>query len=81
MTCWPQVVEHGDGLLGEGDELDLLAAEFVATSQLDTSGSSINGNTAVIMEAAISSAVMHPHVVQTYDYQTRSSSLSVGQVT
>lgn len=85
--CWKgqaaaiKVVEHDDGLLGEGDELDLLAAEFVATSQLDTSGSSINGNTAVIMEAAISSAVMHPHVVQTYDYQTRSSSLSGGQET
>ncbi len=51
-----------------------------ARSHLDTAGSSINGNTAVMLEAALSSAVMHQNVVQTYDYQTRSSSLSGGQV-
>ncbi len=51
-----------------------------ARSQLDTAGSSINGNAAVMLEAALSSAVMHQNVVQTYDYQTRSSSLSGGQV-
>ena len=49
-------------------------------SPLDTAGSSMNGNAAVMLEAALSSAVMHQHVVQTYDYQTRSSSLSGGQV-
>ena len=51
-----------------------------ARSHLDTAGSSINGNAAVMLEAALSSAVMHRNVVQTYDYQTRSSSLSRGQV-
>ena len=33
-----------------------------------------------MMEAALSSAVMHPNVVQTYDYETRPSSTSGGQV-
>lgn len=75
-----QVVEHDDGLLGECDELDALATGMEARSHLDTAGSSINGNTAVMLEAALSSAVMHQNVVQTYDYQTRLSSLSGGQV-
>ena len=33
-----------------------------------------------MMEAALSSAVMHPNVVQTYDYETRPSTTSGGQV-
>lgn len=77
---WLQVVEHDDGLLGEGDELDIFTTDLVARSQLDTAGSSMNGSTAIMMEAALSSAVMHPNVVQTYDYETRSSTTSGGQV-
>ncbi|KAL0056090.1 hypothetical protein WJX82_007644 [Trebouxia sp. C0006] len=76
-----KVVEHDNGLLGECDELDMLATGMDARSHLDTAGSSMNGNTAVMLEAALSSAVMHQNVVQTYDYQTRSSSLSGGQET
>lgn len=75
-----QVVEHDDGLLGQGDELDIFTTDLVARSQLDTASSSINGNTAIMMEAALSSAVMHPNIVQTYDYETRPSSNSGGQV-
>ena len=75
-----QVVEHDNGLLGECDELDVLASGMDTRSPLDTAGSSMNGNAAVMLEAALSSAVMHQNVVQTYDYQTRSSSLSGGQV-
>lgn len=75
-----QVVEHDNGLLGECDELDMLATGMDARSHLDTAGSSMNGNTAVMLEAALSSTVLHQNVVQTYDYQTRSSSLSGGQV-
>ena len=75
-----QVVEHDDGLLGEGDELDIFTTDLVARSQLDTAGSSMNCSTAIMMEAALSSAVMHPNIVQTYDYETRSSSTSGGQV-
>ncbi len=58
----------------------MLATGMDARNHLDTAGSSMNGNTAVMLEAALSSAVMHQNVVQTYDYQTRSSSLSGGQV-
>ncbi len=58
----------------------MLATGMDARSHIDTAGSSMNGNTAVMLEAALSSAVMHQNVVQTYDYQTRSSSLSGGQV-
>lgn len=75
-----QVVEHDDGLLGEGDELDIFTTDLVARSQLDTASSSMNGNTAIMMEAALSSAVMHPNIVQTYDYETCPSSSSGGQV-
>lgn len=75
-----QVVEHDDGLLGEADELDIFTTDLVARHQLDTASSSINGNTAIMMEAALSSAVMHPNVVQTYDYETCPSSTSGGQV-
>ena len=75
-----QVVEHDDGLLGEGDELDIFTTDLVARSQLDTASSSMNGNAAIMMEAALSSAVMHPNIVQTYDYETRPSSTSGGQV-
>lgn len=76
-----KVVEHDNGLLGECDELDVLASGMDTRSPLDTAGSSMNGNAAVMLEAALSSAVMHQNVVQTYDYQTRSSSLSGGQET
>lgn len=75
-----QVVEHDDGLLGEGDELDIFTTDLVSRSQLDTASSSMNGNTAIMMEAALSSAVMHPNIVQTYDYETCPSSTSGGQV-
>ena len=74
-----QVVEHDDGLLGEYDELDMLATDDTVRGQLSTTGSSLN--TAVIMEAALSSAVMHENVVETYDYQTHASAASGGQVT
>ena len=75
-----QVVEHDDGLLGEGGELDIFTTDLFARSQLDTASSSMNGNTAIMMEAALSSAVMHPNIVQTYNYETRPSSNSGGQV-
>lgn len=75
-----QAVDHDDGLLGEGDELDIFTTDIVARNQLDTASSSMNGNTAIMMEAALSSAVMHPNIVQTYHYETRPSSTSGGQV-
>ena len=80
ISCVLQVVEHDDGLLGEGDELDALA-ELEGRNHLDTFDSSVIGNTAVMLEAALSSAVMHPNAVQTYDYQTQPSRQSGGQVT
>ena len=73
-------MEHDDGLLGEGDELDIFAADLAERSQLDTAGSSMNGNSAIMMEAALSSAVMHPNIVQTYDYETHPCRTSGGQV-
>lgn len=75
-----QAVEHDDGLLGEGDELDIFTTDIVARHQLDTASSSMNGNTAIMMEAALSSAVMHPNIVQTYHYETCPSRTSGGQV-
>ena len=75
------MVEHNDGLLGEYDELDMLATDDTARGQLSTTSSSLNDNSAVVMEAALSSAVMHTNVVQTYDYQSHASLTSGGQVT
>ncbi|KAL3154258.1 hypothetical protein ABBQ32_013755 [Trebouxia sp. C0010 RCD-2024] len=76
-----KAVEHDDGLLGEGDELDIFTTDIVARHQLDTASSSMNGNTAIMMEAALSSAVMHPNVVQTYHYETCPSRTSGGKET
>lgn len=74
-----QVVEHGDGLLGDLDEFDDLVTP-TSGSQLETTGSSMGGSAGIVMEAAVSSAVMHPNVVQTYNYHTQQSALTGGQV-
>ena len=58
----------------------MFTTDIVARHQLDTASSSMNGNTAIMMEAALSSAVMHPNIVQTYHYETQPSRTSGGQV-
>ena len=76
-----QIVEHDDGLLGDLDAFDdLVTQPATSKGQLETSGSSLTGVTGIVMEAAVSSAVMHPNVVQTYSYHTQPSVLTGGQV-
>lgn len=76
-----QVVEHDDGLLGELDEFDdLISPAGGSRGQLETTGSSMTATAGIVMEAAVSSAVMHTNVVQTYSYHTQRSALTGGQV-
>lgn len=77
-----QVVEHDDGLLGELDEFDdLVSTAGISRRQLETTNSTTTGSAAIFLEAAISSAVMHPNVVQTYSYGTHRSAATGSQVT
>ena len=78
--CHPQVIEHEDELLrsddevGSEDELDSLEQKAAAgnshpTGPASTSLTATQADQA-LLEAAMSSAVHHPNVVQTYHYRT-----------
>ncbi|KAK9810110.1 hypothetical protein WJX72_005012 [[Myrmecia] bisecta] len=60
-----KVIEHDEGFMPDSPQSDVLNSWTAPSSSAATPGAS----TSALLEAAMSSAVSHPSIVQTYDYQ------------
>ncbi len=73
------MIEHSDGFMDHADCDSLGGSE--GHQPAHGSASSADHPEVAVMEAAVSSALSHPNIVQTYDYQTSGAARSGSDTT